>query len=163
MACFFWVTGSHNDVNVLDKSLIFSDLAQGRASPVNYKINDHNYPTRYYLADSIYLQWTTFVKIISPSQGNRRKHFIAAQESARKDVERAFRILQARFAIVRGPGRFFHLETLKDIMMACVILHNTIVEDERTNTGAEDFEYEQFHEPLELVTPRPANDFSEVT
>jgi len=45
--------------------------------------------------------------------------------------------------------------------MACVILHNMIVEDERDSNGAEDFEYEQFNEPLEPVTSVPTNDFSE--
>ena len=45
---------------------------------------------------------------------------------------------------MRGPARFFHLETLKDIMMACIILHNMIVEDERhTYLGANDFDYDQ--------------------
>ena len=56
--------------------------------------------------------------------------FAQAQEANKKDVERAFGVLQARFAIVRGLARFFHTETLQDIMKACVILHNMIVEDE---------------------------------
>jgi hypothetical protein len=76
-------------------------------------------------------------------------------------VERAFGVLQARFAIVRRPARFWKLETLKDVMMACVILHNTIVEDERTNNVEEDLEYEQLNEPLEPVTLGATNDFSE--
>jgi hypothetical protein len=85
--------------------------------------------------------------IISSSEGNRRKHFAAAQESVRKDVERAFGVLQARFAIVRGPARFFHLEMIKDIMMACMILHNMSMENERDNDEVEDFEYEQLNKP----------------
>ncbi|XP_062166923.1 uncharacterized protein LOC133873207 [Alnus glutinosa] len=158
---FFDLSGSHNDINVLERSFIFSDLAQGRVPPVNYTVNGHNYNMGYYLADGIYPQWATFVKTISSPQGNKRKHFAAAQESARKDVERAFGVLQARFAIVRGPARFWKLETLKNIMMTCVILHNMIVKDERTNNIEEDFEYEQLNEPLEPVTLGATNDFSE--
>ena len=40
-------------------------------------------------------------------------------------------MLQARFAIVRGPARFWDKKSLRNIMTACVILHNMIVEDER--------------------------------
>jgi hypothetical protein len=65
------------------------------------------------------------------------------------------------FAIACGPARFFHFEKLRDIMMACVILHNMIVEDERVNNGAKDFKYEQLNESLELVTPGATNYFSE--
>jgi hypothetical protein len=158
---FFGLPGSHNDINVLERSFIFSDLAEGRTPPINYTINSHDYTMRYYLADGIYPQWATFVKTISSPQENKRKHFAAAQELARKDVERAFGVLQARFAIVRGPARFFHLETIKDIMMACIILHNMIIENERDNDEAEDFEYEQLNEPPEPVTRGPTNDFSE--
>ena len=53
------------------------------------------------------------------------------QEAARKDIERAFSVLQSRFAIVGDPARFGDKKTLKNIMTFCVILHNMIVEDER--------------------------------
>ncbi|XP_038704682.1 uncharacterized protein LOC120000630 [Tripterygium wilfordii] len=51
--------------------------------------------------------------------------------TCRKDVECAFNVLQTRFTIVRGPARYFKCSTLHDIMLACIILHNIIVEDER--------------------------------
>ncbi|XP_041020538.1 uncharacterized protein LOC121262204 [Juglans microcarpa x Juglans regia] len=115
----------------------------GLTPTVNYTINCHNYAMRYYLADEIYPQWTIFVKTISAPQGNKKKYFAAAQESARKDVELAFGVLQARFAIIRGPARFFHIETLNDIMIAYVILHNIIIKDEHADNEEEEFEYEQ--------------------
>ena len=42
-------------------------------------------------------------------------------------------MLQAHFAIVRGPARFWHHEDLSFIMKACIILHNMIIEDERVD------------------------------
>jgi hypothetical protein len=60
-------------------------------------------------------------------------------------------VLQARFAIVRRPARLYQPETLKEIMMACIILHNMIVEDERDlYFGADEFDYDQINDiPLE--------------
>ncbi|XP_074352509.1 uncharacterized protein LOC141691642 [Apium graveolens] len=53
------------------------------------------------------------------------------QEACRKNVERVFGVLKSRFAIVAGPTRFWSKSVIKDIMVACIILHNMIVEDER--------------------------------
>uniref|UniRef100_A0A2N9FIM3 DDE Tnp4 domain-containing protein n=1 Tax=Fagus sylvatica TaxID=28930 RepID=A0A2N9FIM3_FAGSY len=128
---FFGLPGSHNDINVLERSSVFTELAEGRAPLVNYSINGNNYTMGYYLADGIYPTWSTFVKTIPSPRGPKKTHFAKKQEEARKDVERAFGVLQSRFAIVRGPARFFQIETLKDIMTACIILHNMIIEDER--------------------------------
>ena len=72
----------------------------------------------------------------------------------RKDVERAFGVLQARFAIVRGPARFFHSEVLQDIMKACVILHNMIIEDDRDVNEAVELDYEQIDDNLTMQLSR---------
>jgi hypothetical protein len=80
----------------------------------------------YYLADDIYPSWATFVKTIPEPQGNKKKYFAKAQEACRKDVERAFGVLQSRFAIVRGPARLWDEDTHHDITMACIIMHNMI-------------------------------------
>ena len=79
-----------NDINVIDRSPVFTLLANGHAPLVNYIINGHEYRMGYYLADGIYPNWSTFVKTIPCPQGLKKKHFAKAQESARKDVERAF-------------------------------------------------------------------------
>ncbi|XP_062204528.1 uncharacterized protein LOC133906594 [Phragmites australis] len=85
----------------------------------------------YYLGDGIYPEWATIVKAIPAPRGNKSIHFSAMQAALRKDVEHAFGVLQARFAIVRGPARVWGQSTLHNIMTACVIMHNMIIEDER--------------------------------
>uniref|UniRef100_A0A2N9I1B0 Uncharacterized protein n=1 Tax=Fagus sylvatica TaxID=28930 RepID=A0A2N9I1B0_FAGSY len=73
-----------------EHSSVFTELAQGRAPPVNYSINGHDYTMGYYLADGIYPQWSTFVKTISAPVEAKKKHFARVQEACRKDVECAF-------------------------------------------------------------------------
>ncbi|KAH9781259.1 nuclease [Citrus sinensis] len=46
------------------------------------------------------------------------------------DVECVFGVLQSRFAIVAGPSRFWNKHVLHNIMIACIIMHNMIIEDE---------------------------------
>ena len=66
-------------------------------------------------------------------------------------MERAFGVLQSRFAIVRGPARFFQIQMLKDIMTACIILHNMIIEDECHIDEVEHGDYEQFNATTLLI------------
>ena len=155
---FFGLPGSHNDINVLERSSVFALLSEGRAPPANFSVNGNDYTMGYYLADGIYPKWATFVKTIPSPKGNKQIHFAKSQESARKDVERAFGVLQARFAIVRGPARLWKLEVLKDIMKACIILHNMIVEDER-NANELDFTYDTMDEsPTAVVIPERSSE-----
>ena len=60
----------------------------------------------------------------------QKKLFTMKQEACRKDVERAFEVLQSRFAIVAGPSRVWNKNVLHDIMTTCIIMHNMIIEDE---------------------------------
>ncbi|RWR85273.1 putative nuclease HARBI1 [Cinnamomum micranthum f. kanehirae] len=106
-------------------------LSRSRTPSTNYSINGHEYITGYYLADGIYPSWATFVKTIPCPNGPKATNFAAAQESAMKDVERAFGVLQAHFSVVRRPARFWDRQTLQHIMKACIIMHNMIIEDER--------------------------------
>ncbi|XP_024315894.1 uncharacterized protein LOC100825708 [Brachypodium distachyon] len=138
---FFGLPGSLNGINVLQRSPLFQKLTSGTAPELEYVVNGNKYTMGYYLADGIYPSWSTFVKTISNPEGNKKKHFSTMQEAVRKDVERAFGVLQARFAMVRGPARWWDKETIWYIMTACVILHNMIIDDERGEDV--DFEYDQ--------------------
>jgi hypothetical protein len=57
--------------------------------------------------------------------------FAIEQEVCRKDMERAFGMLQSHWAIVWHPARTWSHETMWEVMTACVIMYNMIVEDER--------------------------------
>ncbi|XP_057791168.1 uncharacterized protein LOC131008295 [Salvia miltiorrhiza] len=128
---FFGMPGSNNDINVLQRSHLFSDLARGITPPAHYVIQGKEYNVGYYLADGIYPKWSTLVQTFHEPRSVKKKFFAMRQESCRKDVERAFGVLQSRFAIVANPARYWQKKHLDNIMKACIIMHNMIVEDER--------------------------------
>ena len=153
---FFGVAGSNNDINVLNRSPLFTEVVQGRAPEVHFTVNGNEYNMGYYLADGIYPEWATFVKTIHLPQCNKDALFAQKQEGARKDVERAFGVLQARFAILRSPARMWQVRLMAEIMYACIILHNMVVEDERDSYKVrydEDYDnqYDQGSSPTPLA------------
>ncbi|XP_047959808.1 uncharacterized protein LOC125205052 [Salvia hispanica] len=95
---YFGVAGSNNDINVLNSSTLFADQCRGRGPTIQFTANGRTHHMWYYLADGIYPSWPAFFKTISCPIGERRVLFAAKQESARKDVERAFGVLQSRWA-----------------------------------------------------------------
>ncbi len=49
---FFGMPGSHNNINVLDRSSRFSDLVNGWTLEVNFTVNGNKNDKGYYLADA---------------------------------------------------------------------------------------------------------------
>jgi hypothetical protein len=90
---YFVLPRSHNDINVLQRSSVFDDLANGRAPPVEFNVNGNIYNICYYLADGIYLDWPILIKTISAPISNKHKVYAQRQKACRKDVERAFAVL----------------------------------------------------------------------
>ena len=77
------------------------------------------------------------------------------QESARKDVLRAFGVLQSRWGIIRNPAQTWDEGKLWEVMTACVIMHTMIVEDERDN-NIFDKEFDFQGENVEPLHQEPA-------
>ncbi|CAA7061548.1 unnamed protein product [Microthlaspi erraticum] len=101
---FFGPPGTLNDINVLHRSPVFDDILEGRAPKVLFSVNGYRYKMAYYLTDGIYLEWSTFVKPITQPEEPKASLFCYHQSFARKEVERAFGVLQARFEIVKNPS-----------------------------------------------------------
>jgi hypothetical protein len=108
---FFEMPRSCNNINVLQRSPLMTRLALREGPLVEFKANGHKYNYVYFLADG-YPRWQTFVKPVIQPRGKKQTQFHNAQAEAKKNVERAFGILQAQFFIVRGPARFWDQDCL---------------------------------------------------
>jgi hypothetical protein len=114
---------SCNDIIVLHRSPLFDNLAQGIGPQVTYTVNGRVYHMGYYIANVIYPPWATLISGISMTQ-SMKQYFTIKQSEYRKDVERAFGVLQAKFAIIKGPARQWSVVDLKFIVDYVIILHN---------------------------------------
>uniref|UniRef100_A0A0D3CAE9 GRF-type domain-containing protein n=1 Tax=Brassica oleracea var. oleracea TaxID=109376 RepID=A0A0D3CAE9_BRAOL len=61
---FFGAPGTMNDLNILNRSLVFDDVINGIAPQVIFYVNGNPYHYAYYLTDGIYPKWTTFIQSI---------------------------------------------------------------------------------------------------
>jgi len=93
---FFGLPGTLNDITILDRSPLFQQLQDGEGLSVKYQVNGNHYKMGYYLTDGIYPKYATLIQSISEPRGPKHKHFAKMQEAYRKDVERAFGVLQAQ-------------------------------------------------------------------
>ncbi|GJY16128.1 ALP1-like protein isoform X1 [Tanacetum coccineum] len=115
---YFGVPGANNDLNVLYGSPLFDDEIADIAPECPFVVNGHTYRKCYYLADGIYPAWSTFVKTFSVARDEKSLKFKRVQEAARKDIERAFGVLQGRWGIIRQPARAMQINTLKRISLS---------------------------------------------
>jgi len=90
-----------------------------------------SFQTPYFLTDDIYPTSTIFVKTISEAQGRKATAYAKSQEAVRKDVERMFGAIKARFHVMDRPCRMWDHGTIVCVLTACIILHNMVVENER--------------------------------
>nr|XP_043626212.1 uncharacterized protein LOC122597710 [Erigeron canadensis] len=83
----------------------------------------------YYLNDGIYPRWVAFVNAYPHPVEQDEKTFKRLQETARKDVERAFGVLKGKWKILDRPLRLWTKEKIGKVVAACTILHNMIIKD----------------------------------
>ncbi|GKF70008.1 ALP1-like protein [Tanacetum coccineum] len=104
---FFGVVGSDNDINVLYQSPLFNDLKIGRAPEIPFAANGVSYPSGYYFVDGIYPELTPLVKTIPEPADDDHKRILykQKQESARKDIERAFGVLKKKWVVLANLTR----------------------------------------------------------
>ncbi len=102
-------------------------LSGARTLRYAHFINGKQYHQMYVLADGIYRNELLLCPALGATDDPTRRVFKKHQEAVRKDVERAFGVLQQRFPVVGMPSSW---QTHEDVVLtakACVILHNMII------------------------------------
>ena len=137
--CFFWhaffgSAGTLNDKSILLLSPLLDAMVSGKMeeleqSVVPYKISSEEFDKTFMLVDGIYPDYSRFVKGLKVPVTRREKKFSQWQEACRKDIERAFGILQGKFQCMARPFHQLDLEKLTNRVACCLILHNMCVSD----------------------------------
>ena len=105
---FFGLPGGNNNLNVLDRRPLVRKLVEGNANSVGFGVNGNWYEKYYLLANGIYPKWSCFVQSLQDPDDQKKSNFSGAQESARKDVERCFGVMQARWSIITQHCRLWN-------------------------------------------------------
>ncbi len=98
----FGFAGSLNDLNIWANSLLKLSFTNGMFcnTDFNYVIFGLTFTMLYYLIDGIYPELSRFLKTIPELIGKLERRFSMWQEAKRKDIERCFGVLQAKFHVL---------------------------------------------------------------
>jgi len=125
--------GSLNDISFLYQSPLYMDVITGKWPPRDcpFTVNVNTRTLLYYLVDGIYPRFAFFVAPYPNPQTREQRTFNRLQEALRKDFERLFRILTARFHIMLHPCRYWSVPRMVLTTQTVAILHNMVVECRR--------------------------------
>jgi hypothetical protein len=92
----------------------------------------------FYLVDGIYPSLSRFLgQEIDPAT-KLDGAFKMVQESSRKDVERGYGVLKIKFLALTHPIRLHHRDDIYYVVLACILLHNMMVEERVKEDEMED-------------------------
>ena len=130
----FGFPGTLNDLTILANSPLLEKMLNGSFAElekdvVPFKVAGEDFRRLFFLVDGIYPSWSRFVKGIKEPVYYGERKFTQWQEAARKDIERAFGVLQLKFQFMARPVVMHRLEIIRDRVGTCIILHNMCVSD----------------------------------
>jgi Plant transposon protein len=135
--CWIWhaafgYPGSLNDLNILDMISTMGRIFRRDFPPsLTFLVNNVAFKTAYFLADGIYPAWALFIKTIRNAMSPKDKRYASAQGAERKDFERAFAALVARWNIIKQYCRLAKRDEMANVMKVCILMNNIIVEARR--------------------------------
>lgn len=130
---FVGCPGSMNDINVLQQSPLYQDVTAGLWPPRDqpFTVNGVTRTLLYYLVDKIYPHYAFFVQAYANPDTDKKRIFNRLQEALRKDAERLYAVLTARWHIALHPARYATVQRITLVVKAVAILHNMVTEVRR--------------------------------
>jgi hypothetical protein len=145
----FGYAGSLNDINIWDQSPLlksFIDKSFSGNVDFEFKINNQSFTKLFMLADGIYPEIARIAKTVDEPRGHGKKIYAKWQESCRKDIERAFGVIQRKFQVITRPSEQWFLSDINCIVKSCIILHNMMVEHRIKKGEREDSNFYDVHD-----------------
>nr|XP_043627925.1 uncharacterized protein LOC122599473 [Erigeron canadensis] len=121
---------SHDVACLYEQSPLFIPKVNKKSPEYAFAVNGHRYNRGYDLGDGIYPPWSCFVKAYAYPVSRKEKIMKKLQESERKDVDQAFRLLKNKWAIIDRLTWMRDKEKITNAMYVCVTLHNMILKDD---------------------------------
>ena len=127
----FGSPGSLNDINIWERSSMLEDITHGRMSEIDFdfKINGETFSMLYYLVDLIYPKLARFLRAISVPRILMDRNFTSQHDGWRKDIERAFGVIEKKFHCLTHPIQLFYMDDIYFLVGGCIVLHNMMVEE----------------------------------
>lgn len=89
--------GSLNDINVVEASTLVNKIASGMyPPPCEFNLSGVRRNKPFLFGDGIYPKWPIFMLSILEPSTKKEKLYAKIQEGIRKDIERAFGVLQSK-------------------------------------------------------------------
>jgi hypothetical protein len=140
---WFWhasygYAGAMNDLNILNMSPLLEGLTNGSfkavetesgVCPFHIGESSHPFQRMFLLVDGIYPKYSRFVRGFKAPITDEEVRFTGWQESARKDIERAFGVLQCKWKVLSFPIHAIDRGAIANMVGTCIILHNMAVSD----------------------------------
>ena len=97
----------------------------------SYKINSNRRDWLYFLVDGICPPWSIFAEADPAPTNEKNLKYTKRHERVRKDIERAFGVLIAKFGILERLLKGWYVKDSSILINCCIIMHDMVTEVRR--------------------------------
>lgn len=129
----FSVPECTNHTNVFEASALCNKIANGsHPLALQCNIGRKRHRQSYWLADDLYSAYPIFAHSCKNPVTPNEKLFAQKQDGRRKDVYRAFDVLQSKFQIISRLSQLLFTKDMSVIMQTCSSLQSLMADDQET-------------------------------